>query len=31
MMEPLLELEADFWSFDGDDDPSRVLALAQPR
>jgi leucyl/phenylalanyl-tRNA---protein transferase len=31
IMEPLLELEADFWSFDGDDDPSRVLALAQPR
>ncbi len=31
MMEPLLELEADFWSFDGDDDPARVLALAQPR
>jgi leucyl/phenylalanyl-tRNA--protein transferase len=31
MMEPLLELDADFQSFNGDGDPAKVLALAQPR
>jgi leucyl/phenylalanyl-tRNA---protein transferase len=30
MMEPLLDREADFLVFDGDDDPDRVLALARP-
>jgi leucyl/phenylalanyl-tRNA--protein transferase len=28
MLEPLLDLDADFHAFDGDNDPERVLALA---
>lgn len=31
LMEPLLEKDADFFAFDGDDDPERVLALAMRR
>jgi leucyl/phenylalanyl-tRNA--protein transferase len=31
VMEPLLALDADFFAFDGDDDPERVLSLAMGR
>ena len=31
IMEPLLDLDADFYAFNGDRDPERVLALAAPR
>lgn len=30
LMEPLLDLDADFFAFAGDDDPEAVLALASP-
>lgn len=30
LLEPLLGQQADFFTFDGDDDPERVLALAGP-
>lgn len=31
IMEPLLGMDADFFAFDGDDEPERVLALAMGR
>jgi leucyl/phenylalanyl-tRNA--protein transferase len=31
LMEPLLDLDADFFAFAGDRDPERVLALAMPK
>ena len=30
VLEPLLDFDADFFAFDGDADPERVLALAKP-
>jgi leucyl/phenylalanyl-tRNA--protein transferase len=31
VMEPLLDRDADFFAFTGDDDPERVLSLAMAR